>query len=204
MSAKSERQFVGGNRNPHLYGLSIRSSSGQPPPPEEVDTAARRLGRPAFFVDQDGYECEMFAASVDSSSQRIAYVQSRSKLIRRPLGKDYVNIRIKVHLTDGERERSADIESYNPFFGCDVRYFCWQNANVLLIYQEKHDTYACRFGDVWPPEFVKIEDSWLIHDSVIHYVGYKATSVQRLGSQTFARLPDLPLDEADALGVLPL
>lgn len=66
-----------------------------------------------------------------------------------------------------------DIESYNPFFGCDVRFFERIGETVVLIYREKHWTFACRFGDVWPPGFVRVDDYWLIHGSQLACLGYK-------------------------------
>jgi hypothetical protein len=160
------------------------------------------LGRDAFFVDQKGYECEIIAAALDPEVTHIAYVETRAK---KKWWSSIVDIAIKVHLrgTDGT-DRSIDIESYNPFFGCDVRFFRWYDQSVLLIYQEKHDTYACTFSDNnWPPLFIKIEDRWLIKDSILYYLGYKEESVRRLTVPYLHGMESLPAPLAEQQGSLP-
>ncbi|MCA9618987.1 MAG: hypothetical protein KC731_08195 [Myxococcales bacterium] len=74
---------------------------------------------------------------------------------------------------------------------------------MVLIYREKHSTYACRFGDVWPPQFVRIEDDWLIQADTLAYVGYEAALVQRLRFPDFTPLDPIPLAEAKQAGLDP-
>ena len=102
------------------------------------------------------------------------------------------DISIRVHLVEADgTNQSVDIESYNPFFGCDVRFFEWIGNMAVLIYREKHWTFACRLGDAWPPKFVKIEDLWVIHENQLAYVRLKEEFVRRLS------FPDL--EELDTL-----
>ena len=119
----------------------MRSSAGEEPDSEKLQEAARILGRKPSFTDEAGYECELIAAAI-SASKRLAYVESRA----RDAGPDLhgeagrkIDISIRIHLVDaGGANRSVDIESYNPFFGCDVRFFEWVGDTVVLIYREKH------------------------------------------------------------------
>ena len=198
---ESKRTFIRGNRNPELYGLSLRASCGQELDRAPIEQAAVLLGREPFYVDQQGYECELIGAAIHPTTNRIAYVESRA---RKRWWSSMVDISIRVHLRDIDgQDKSTDIKSYNPFFGCDVGFFEWIDDTAILIYTEKHDTYICALGSAWPPRFVEIEDRWIINGRTVGYLGYKQVAVKRLS------LPDLvqdePLTVADAaeLGWLP-
>ncbi|HEV2292632.1 MAG TPA: hypothetical protein VGR35_02180 [Tepidisphaeraceae bacterium] len=163
-----------------------------------MEEAARLLGRPVFFVDADGYECEIIGAAVQADGD-IAYVESRSKDVS-----SHVDISIRIHLVrKSNRHDSADIESYNPYFGCDVRFFEWIDATAVLIYREKHWTFVCRFGDVWPPRFVKIEDDWVIDGNILSYVGYKEPVVRRLSFPALEGVDPIPVAEAFETDLFP-
>lgn len=196
----SERCFIGGIPNPEKLGFfSLRWSSGEDPDPTAIAAAAAILGREEFVVDDRGYQCEIIGAAVAPDSKRVAYVESRAKDKGRK-----VDISIKVHLHEPDgKHLKKDIESYNPFFGCDVRFFKWFDSAVVLIYREKHWTFACRFGDLWPPRFVKIEDSWVIKEGILNYIGYKENTLKRLAVPTLEELAPMSRREAAAIGVLP-
>jgi hypothetical protein len=163
-----------------------------------MDVCAQ-LGRPAFLVDADGYECEIIDAA-QSASGAIAYVESRAKA----LDGGIVDVSIRIHLVEGaDRHDSVDIESYNPFFGCDVRRLEWMDRAAILIYREKHSTYAGRFGDVWPPKFVKIQDRWIAKDGVLGFIGYKEKRVRRLTYPGLEELDPIDVGEAKRVGLLP-
>lgn len=202
----ANRLFAQGQANPMKFGWSIRSSAGEPPDPKRLTEAARLLGRAVFFVDADGYECEIIGAA-NSESGDIGFVESRAKDVgfhRYGANQRHIDVSIRVHLIEiAGRHLSADIESYNPFFGCDVRFFEWVDRSAVLIYREKHSTVACRFGDVWPPRFVRIEDDWIINGNVLGYVGYKEESVRRLTFPGLDVLAPIPKVEASRIGLLP-
>ena len=195
----ANRLFDQGRANPGSYGfISLRSSAGEAPDPQRLEALAARLGRSVCFVDESGYECELIGTALGEAGD-VAYVESRAK----DAG-GYVDISIRIHWIDpAGRHESADIQSYNPFFGCDVRLFEWIGKTAILIYREKHRTYACRFGDLWPPRFVKIEDRWTVVDTTLSYMGYKAPSVRRLTFPQLDELPPIPAAEAQRLGLLP-
>ena len=197
---QQERIFSNGRANPEKFGWPARSSAGSQPDSQRIEQTARLLGRPVFFVDGDGYECEIIGAAV-GACREIAYVESRA---RKDPSRNFVDISIRVHLVepDGSR-RSADIESYNPFFGCDVRHFEWIGRAVVLIYREKHWTFVCRFGDVWPPRFVKIEDDWVINGGMIGFIGYQENLVRRLSIPALDPHDPVSIEEATQIGLLP-
>ncbi|MCA9006518.1 MAG: hypothetical protein KDA70_14700 [Planctomycetaceae bacterium] len=87
------------------------------------------------------------------------YIESQAKQ-----GKQFVEISIKIHFVNASgRDSVVDIESYNPFFGCDVGRLEWHDENVaLLVYREKHWTFIYRIGDQWPPQYAKLADRWQI------------------------------------------
>lgn len=200
MSDEEGRTFIGGNPNPAKYGWTLRACSGDEPNPEENTRAARLLDREPFFTDEAGFECEIIAAAVHPDGKRIVYLESRAKE-----GEQFVDIAIKVHYVDVDgHDNAIDIESYNPFFGCDVGLIDWFNDQVtILVYREKHRTFAYRVGDKWPPEFVKIEDRWQIQDNVLAYMAYKADTVQRLSIPSLESMPEITVSEAESIGQLP-
>lgn len=197
---EQERLFSDGKANPDRFGWPLRSSAGSPQDPNRVDQAARLLGRSAFFVDGDGYECEIIGAAI-GACREIAFVESRA---REEPSSDLVDISIRIHLVEPNgSHRSADIESYNPFFGCDVRYFEWIGRAAVLIYREKHSTFVCRFGDVWPPRFVKIEHDWIISGGMIGFIGYQEKRVRRVSIPALEPCDPLSVEEAARIGLLP-
>jgi hypothetical protein len=206
--ADADRLFSHGSPNREHFGfISIRSSAGAEPDPKRIETAARILARAPFYKDEGGCEHELLGAAI-SESGCLAYVDSQTKdggPNPHGCGGRHIDVSIRIHLLGREgADRSVDIASYNPFFGCDVRYFEWIGETVVLIYREKHCTYACSFGgDVWPPKFLKIEDDWLIHETQLTYLGYKESSVRRLSFPALDPLDPLPNEEAAKLNLLP-
>lgn len=182
--------------------MSLRASNGDAPDPEAIERAATILGRAPFFVDRRGYECELIAAAVQSPSNRMVYVESRAK---KRWWTSMVDITIKIHYVDANgKSASVDIESYNPFFGCDVGMMEWINDDVaLLIYSEKNWTFVYRIGDTWPPKFAKIDERWGIKDDVLSFMAYNADVVHRLQIPSLEPLADIPVSEAEADGSLP-
>ena len=203
----NDRLFTDGIPNPDKFGFwSLRSSAGSPPDSQRIDELASKLGRERFFVDDQNYECELIGACENSIGD-IAYVESRTGdggHNEHGFGQRFIDVAIKIHLkrSNGESE-SIDIESYNPFFGCDVRFFEFVGNSFVLIYREKHWTFAYRFGDIWPPKFVKIEDRWIINNDLIAYIGYKENQVRRVSFPELDVLPQIPLAEAESNGELP-
>jgi hypothetical protein len=207
LMADTDRLFSHGSPNREHFGfISIRSSAGGEPDPGRIDIAARILGRVPFYKDDDGCEHEIIGAAI-SETGRLAYVESQTKDGgASPHGFDgrHIDVSIRIHFLRSEgTDCSVEIESYNPFFGCDIRFFEWIGETVVLIYREKHWTFAYRFGDVWPPRFFKIEHDWLIHDNQLAYIGYKQDSVQRLSFPALDPLDPLPKEEAVKRNLMP-
>lgn len=200
MSDESDRTFISGIANPSKYGWPLRACNGNPPDPERIARASALLARKPFYIDDDGFECEIIAAAVHPDQKRIVFVESRAKE-----DQGFVDITIKIHFVVlGGQQTAVDIESYNPFSGCDVGLLDWIDDHVaLLVYREKHDTFVYRIGDVWPPEFAKIDDRWQIKGDVLSFMAYKADTVKRLRIPSLKPMPDIPVAEAESLGQVP-
>ena len=200
MTDEPERTFIAGNPNPKRFGWSLRACNSHELDVAQIAKASTLLGRDAFFVDDSGYECEIIAATVHPDEKRIVYVESRAKEIG-----DFVDIAIKIHYVDSNGlDQSVDIESYNPFFGCDVALIEWFDEQIaILIYREKHWTFVYRIGDVWPPENAKIEDRWQISGDALSYMAYKAETVRRLAIPTLTPMSTISVEDAETLRQMP-
>jgi hypothetical protein len=197
MNEKAEWLFTCGTSN---TDASFGFSAGSEPDPQRVEAAARVLGRSVRFVDDNGYQREMFAAALNGQAGMVAYVETRAKQLT-----DRVDIAIHLHVRakDG-REVVWEIISYNPYFGCNVRFMEWFGETVLVIYREKHRTYVCRIGLDFPPVHKEIGDYWVINGSVLASRRDKNDrTVRRLSIPELSELADLPQDEAQRAGVFP-
>jgi hypothetical protein len=179
---------------------SLGSSAGSEADAQRVEVAARILGRSVRFVDEEGYQREMFAAALNDQTGMVAYVETRAKQLW-----DRVDIDIHLHVRakDG-REVVWKIISYNPYFGCNVRFMEWFGETVFMIYREKHRTYVCRIGLDFPPVCKEIGDYWIMNGSVLASRRDKnETAVRRLSIPELSELTDLSQNEAERTGVFP-
>ncbi len=192
--------YKGGFPNPDRLGfIPLRQSSGDEPDAKEIERAAGILGRPVRETDAEGYECEIVGAAVGGGAGSIAYVASRAKKQGQ-----YVDIEFRLHLrAPGGTHNSWDVQTYNPYFGCDVRFFQWIGRHAILIYREKHRTYVCKVKAAAEPVFVKIEDDWIINGRTLAYWGWEATQVSRLTLPDLTALDAVSEEEAKAQRLLP-
>jgi uncharacterized protein (TIGR02996 family) len=157
-----------------------------------LEQAAKVLGRPVSYVDGKGYKREIVAATMSSLTHALAYVECRSH----PRA-NYLDINFHLRIRDASgREAAWEIQSYNPFFGCDVGFLEWYMQDALVIYREKHKTYVCRFGLNSPATFRAIEDDWVLDGHHLGYRGCRQTIVRRLAIPELELLPSLSPDEA--------
>jgi uncharacterized protein (TIGR02996 family) len=165
----------------------------------QIEAAARLLGRPTKWTDADGYELEISGAAISGLTGAIAYLESRSKWRDR-----FHDIHYHLRLRDGAgREVAWEPETYNPFFGCDVKFLEWYGDAVIFIYREKHGTYAARFGFDAPVRFHRAEDYWVLDGNELGFVGHPQTSVSRLSVPGLEVLPPLTSEEAAGRELLP-
>jgi len=193
---------------PWLALLGDYRSTGSDPDPRRAELAAGVLGRPARYVDAEGYERAIVAAATHGLTGALAYAERRSKRRRgysrslRRWGYLDIHFHLRVRERSG-REAAWEVQTYNPYFGCDVRFLEWYGDVALVIYREKHSTYVCRFGLDSPAEFKAIEDDWVLDGRQLGYWGDQETSVRRLAIPGLEELPPLSADEAAEWGLLP-
>lgn len=184
---------------PGQAGRGVYLVAGEDVDLGQIDRAAELLGREVRFVDEEGYEREIIGAAVDEESGRVAFVECRA----RDVG-SYIDIDISVHLGDRDDEQLlAPIESYNPYFGCDVRLLRWFGTVAVLIYREKHGTYVCAFGSDLPIRFVRIADEWILRGPRLAYRNHYESWVRCLRLPELTELPDLSREGASLVGLLP-
>lgn len=176
--------------------IPLRASRGAPDD-EQIAKAAQQFGEPVRFVDSKGYECEICGAAVDNGGGYAAFVRCRAKE-----GRDgHVDIEFRIHLLapDGSCE-SWPIITYNPYFGCDVGFMKWMDNACVLIYREKHRTYAWRIAPNIPPKALEIEDDWIVRDDTLAFLPYEGELVMRLKLPELTALDSIPVAEALATG----
>jgi hypothetical protein len=182
-----------------LAALGDHRSAGADPDPVRIEAVAAALGRPRRFVAADGYEHEIVAAA-RPMRDALAYVECRSRQVRA----DYLDINYHLRVRGpGGSEARWPIESYNPYFGCDVQFLEWYGAAALVIYREKHNTYVCRFGLGAGAAFKVIEDRWVLDGPHLGYRRYGETVVRRVSVPGLADLPPLSVEEAAAWDLVP-
>jgi uncharacterized protein (TIGR02996 family) len=164
-----------------------------------IEMAARVLGRPAQYVDDEGATREIIAAATNGMSNALAYVESRAQ----QRGNRFdITFHLRVRDQSG-KEAARAVETYNAYFGCRVRFLEWYMNVVLMIYREKHKTYICRFGIGSSAKFKTIGDDWVLDGRQLGYWGYKETSVRRLALPGLEDLPPLSVEEAARWDLLP-
>jgi len=199
MSTDREWLFSQGIPNPELFGIGLHWVSGAGPDPEAVRRVADMLGRKPRSVDESGYQVEIVSAAVRGDRRAVAYVRSRAKQLP-----DLVDVTFHLVLRELEgKEVAWEIETYNPFFGCDVRLLEWFDERVVIIYREKHHTYVCRLGFDQAVERRRIEDDWIRAGDVVGYRALKESTVRRVHLPDVSELSPLSEEDARMLQLLP-
>lgn len=167
---------------------------------ETVHEVCKRLARPVRFIDEKGYEHEITAAAIDPEHDRIAWVEYRCKQQRN--GYLDIEFRLKSQV-DGRPQINWVVETYNPFFGCNAGYLAWHGERVVIIYREKHHTYACSLLPSGAKVLVQITDEWAVVDDQITFCSDEPDFVERLALPELRRVSRISSTEARATGLLP-
>ena len=164
---------------------------------QDIREAAKALRRAVRFRDIEGYDHEIVAAALDPDWGRVAIVECTQKRVEER-GVDisfYLRIRAFPNW-----KADIELETYNPYFGCRVRFFRWLGDSVLLVYDEKHETYACRWGAHAPARFVVIGNDFAVGESTLGFKTYGEDQIRRLELPSLTELAPVPLVAAAAGG----
>jgi hypothetical protein len=152
-----------------------------PPFSEAAAKLMELLKTPENFVDEDGFEWRMIAGTVDEAGRRLAWVERKE----RETG-TYMNVHYYLRTRDeqglGER---WEVETYNPYFGCWPEFLQWIDNSVVIIYDEKHDTFVASVDRDRLVRRVEITPQWKVIDKMLEYRLEPAGEIVRL------RLPSL-------------
>jgi hypothetical protein len=175
-----------------------------------VITAAVRLFYSWHFVLPTSRSRIAFVTPDSLAGIMVAYVVMFLGVLFLPLLRaremddGFVDINFHIHVRDADgTELAWPIESYNPYFGCDVGFIRWMNQSLVVIYREKHRTYVCSAAPGKAPVFRIVADDWVISGGILAYWDWKETSVSRLTLPALMPLEPLSEDEARAQSVLP-
>ena len=201
---RDEPSYPGGVPNAHRLGfipIGVAGSRPMEDGDEAIAAVCERLERPVRIIDANGYEREITAAAVHPEEDWIAWVEYRCKEQRA----HYLDIEFRLKArVDGREAIDWIVETYNPFFGCRVGYMAWHGERVVVIYREKHDSYACSLSVTGGRrERVQIADEWAVVGDEISYCGEEPDFVERLSLPDLQRLARISSNDARAAGLLP-
>lgn len=167
---------------------------------EVVKVVDELLNCPVRYVDDNGYTHEITAGAVSPEIRAVATVHCKSKTLEN--GHVDIEFRLKAQV-DGRAVTDWLVETYNPYFGCDIRYMAWHDRWVVMIYREKHHTYACSHSIEGKMQLVRLTDEWLVTDNQITCRSEEPDLVDRFGLPALDRLPPMSAHEARQAGTLP-
>lgn len=199
MSHSNGPLFDGGHPNPAMAGIPLRfSDSGANPDVARIEEAARALARPVKYIDAEGYDQEIVATAFGPGGE-IAYVACAAKELA-----EYVDVSFEFRLRDASaNEVASEVASYNPYFGCDVRFLEWFGSTAVLIYREKHDTYIAACSMESSAQYKPIADYWIINGDRLGCREYKEKEVRIFELPTLEELGAISEAEAVAAGLCP-
>jgi hypothetical protein len=178
---------------------------------EEIAQLCEILDRDSSFVDAAGYTNELTAAKIDLERQRYAWVECKSKELN---SQGHVDVHFYLHVMLAARiVVEWEIETYNPYFGCQVELLHWLPKHLIIIYHEKHDNFICSFDvrsiDPTKPPISKpiarheIADEWLIGSDVVISRSAAVDKVDRMALPNLKLLKSWSADYARSIDALP-
>lgn len=117
------------------------------------------------YTDDEGYQWQITSSRVDENSRRVAWVEWRERESGRFT---YDNYYLKARDEAGTL-RMWEIETYNPYFGCSVEFLGWIEDAVVIIYEDKHDSYVACLERDGATRRVEISNEWEVIGKVLVY-----------------------------------
>ncbi len=144
-----------------------------------IAAACARLGVADEWIAEDGYEHAIVGAAVEGS--RVAWVERRSRMDG---GYEDIDYYLRARVGD-ERVLEWIVDTYNPYFGCDVGFMRWFGERVAIVYREKHDTIVAVVDRADGARLREIDDRWRVAGDLV------LTNSRARGLVEVVRLPDL-------------
>ena len=163
--------------------------------PDEGMTAAiaavcARLGRAIEVAGPGRARSTIVGGAIDG--ERVAWVEQRWQDAGYPDIEEYT---LTMRAGDG-RERAWIVETYNPWFGCEVYLLRWFGDEVVAVYREKHRTIVCTVGFTGAPRLRVIAFAWQIVGDVVLYASEARGLVERVRVPDLTVCTPIPIDEA--------
>ena len=117
------------------------------------------------YTDDEGYEWQIIAHVIDEEHHRLAWVEWREQERGRIT---YDNYYLKARDSAGAL-LLWEVETYNPYFGCTVRFLQWVEDAVIMIYQDKHDTYVASLKKDSEVKRIEISPKWSVEGNLLIY-----------------------------------
>jgi hypothetical protein len=178
---------------------------------EDIAQLCKILNRQSEFVDAAGYTNELTAATIDLESERYAWVECKSKEADIH---GYVDVHFYLYVMVKKRiVVEWEIETYNPYFGCQVELLHWLPEHLIIIYHEKHDNFICSFNvrsiEPTKPPISKpiarreLPDEWSIGADMVVSSSATVDKVDRMALPTLKLLKSWSANYARSIGALP-
>lgn len=102
---------------------------------------------------------------------RVGWIEQRSE----PPVDGHVPVEIDVRVVVDGRLRISTLETYNPYFGCSVRFAAWVADGFVFVYSEKHRTILARFAAPFhEQQLVALHDEpTIIDERLVHRDHYQ-------------------------------
>ncbi|MFB5651113.1 hypothetical protein ACE5IS_10740 [Leptospira wolffii] len=156
------------------------------------------IGGEGNYTDETGYKHDMLGLSKNSKGD-ICFVEAKYKRLEH-----IVDVSIKFHIrrSDGF-EIEKEIESYNPFFGCDVHFIDWVDRITVLVYTEKHNTYVGIGSFEEGIQYFNIGKEWKLNGNLIGYYKWKDDKISVLKLPSLTKIGMTLKNVAIAVGIYP-
>lgn len=160
------KKYPGGIPDPDELGsIPLRHvGAGAGPETRDVADIAGHLGRAVTFIDEDGFENDIIAGAIADEGRKMAWVDSRCKD-----NGGAVDITFTLRARVGDRPViDWEVDTYNPYFGCDVQHIGWWDETVVVIYSEKHHTVLAALTEGQLPLVRFIGDQWELREDRVY------------------------------------
>lgn len=155
------------------------------------------VGTEKEFTDENGYSHEIIA--LVKKNENLCIIESKAKHIGEMLD---ISIKCKIN-SNGELVKEQEIESYNPYFGCDVHYLDWIKDIAIFVYTEKHNTYIGKYKIGGEIVFQNIGKSWKNSGSIFAFRKWNDKNIYVLKIPELEIVGRIDKESANKLGINP-